>query len=386
MAKYKIDLDRLAADFATAKTNADGLGVSLAMALKGFPCPAAFPVIAPYISAVTASGLFEAKLGALAKVPVHVHAPAYRADEMDELCKVCSHIVFNSLAQLKAFGPACAAAGCHVGLRINPGFSFADSLKYDPCCPDSRFGVLPDEFIAFLAAPVNADAVAALDGLHVHALCEGRPPAFAKLVERFTRQVESFFAANGSLKLNWINLGGGQTINDPGYATERASAAVAELRRMGPFEVIIEPSEYLVRYAGTIEANVLDVIHRGQKDIAILDVSLVCHATDVVIYDMRPDILRPAQRAGGRKTILGAVSCLAGDVIGQYEFDRPLVVGDTVEIGGMGCYSFAQQSWFNGIRHPDLVVISQEKGEKVAVSWSFNDYLRDFFRDDTSRV
>ena len=151
------------------------------------------------------------------------------------------------------------------------------------------------------------------------------------------------------------------------------------LKALGAFEVFIEPSEYLVRYSGTIEAEVLDVIHR-EKDIAVLDVSLVCHATDAILYDMKSEILAPAQKKGGRKTILGTVSCLAGDVIGEYEFARPLQIGAKVVIGGMGCYSFAQQSWFNGIRLPDLVMVSKEKGEETAISWTFDDYLKEFVR------
>ena len=378
MAKYKIDLDALAATFAVAKANTDALGIGLLMALKGFPCPPAFSTVAPYLRGVTASGLFEAKLGALMGHDVHVHAPAYTAEEMPEIRRVCTHVVFNSLAQLKAFGPETAAAGCHVGLRINPGFSFADCLKYDPCCPDSRFGVLPEEFRAFLADPANAEAVASLDGLHVHALCEGYSEAYATLVERFSGQLKAFLAVR-PLALKWINLGGGETINQPGYATEQAIAAMKGLKALGAFEVFIEPSEYLVRYSGTIEAEVLDVIHR-EKDIAVLDVSLVCHATDAILYDMKSEILAPAQKKGGRKTILGTVSCLAGDVIGEYEFARPLQVGAKVVIGGMGCYSFAQQSWFNGIRHPDLVMVSKEKGEETAISWTFDDYLKEFVR------
>ena len=72
------------------------------------------------------------------------------------------------------------------------------------------------------------------------------------------------------------------------------------------------------------------------------------------------------------------MSCLAGDVIGEYRFAKPLEVGDTVVIGGLGCYSFAQQSWFNGIRRPDVVLVSKAGGERVILSWDWSDYLREF--------
>ena len=367
--QYRIDLDKLAQTAATAKANADRLGVRLLMALKGFPLPAAFPTLAPYVEGVTASGLFEARLGNLMGKEVHVHAPAYAEDEIGDLCEACSHIVFNSLGQLRRFGPAAKEKGLSVGLRINPGFSSADCLKYDPCCPDSRFGVMVDELRGDLGL---------IDGLHVHALCEGYADDFAGMVERLVSLMDAPALRSLVPQLRWINLGGGEVINDPAFATPRAVAAVAALKALGGFEVMIEPSEYMVRYSGSLVAHVLDVIRRKEKDIAVLDVSASCHATDLLLFDMRADVVSPEQSEAGRRTILGCVSCLAGDVIGEYRFAKPLEVGDTVVLGGLGCYSFAQQSWFNGIRHPDVVLVSAAEGERTVLSWDYRDYLREF--------
>ncbi len=367
---YRIDLDSLAEIAAIARTNADRLGVRLLMALKGFPLPAAFPTLAPYVEGVTASGLFEARIGKLMGKEVHVHAPAYSDDEIGDLCEACTHIVFNSLGQLRKFGPEARESGLSVGIRINPGFSSADCLKYDPCCPDSRFGVMADE--------IEGGGLDIVDGLHVHALCEGYSDDFAGMVEKFTSLLEAPALRRLLPRLKWINLGGGEVINDPAFATPRAVAAVAALKALGGFEVMIEPSEYMVRYSGSLVAHVLDVIRRKEKDIAVLDVSASCHATDLLLFDMRADVVSPAQSDEGRKTILGCVSCLAGDVIGEYRFAKPLEVGDEVVLGGLGCYSFAQQSWFNGIRHPDVVLVSRAEGERTVLSWNYGDYLREF--------
>lgn len=367
--QYRIDLDSLAKTAEVARANADKLGVRLLMALKGFPLPAAFPTLAPYVEGVTASGLFESRLGKLMGKEVHVHAPAYADDEIDDLCETCTHIVFNSLGQLRKFGPTVKAKGLSVGLRLNPGFSSADCLKYDPCCPDSRFGVMADEIEGDL------DLV---DGLHVHALCEGYSDDFAGMVEKLSSLLGATVFRPLLPRLKWINLGGGEVINDPGFATPRAVAAVKALKTLGNFDVMIEPSEYMVRYSGSLVAHVLDVIRRQDKDVAVLDVSASCHATDLLLFNMRADVLLPAQSDDGRKTILGCVSCLAGDVIGEYRFAKPLEIGDTVVLGGLGCYSFAQQSWFNGIRHPDVVLVSKADGERTVLSWDYNDYLREF--------
>ena len=367
--QYRIDLDSLAKTAEVARANADKLGVRLLMALKGFPLPAAFPTLAPYVEGVTASGLFESRLGKLMGKEVHVHAPAYADDEIDDLCETCTHIVFNSLGQLRKFGPTVKAKGLSVGLRLNPGFSSADCLKYDPCCPDSRFGVMVDEIEGDL------DLV---DGLHVHVLCEGYSDDFAGMVEKLSSLLGATVFRPLLPRLKWINLGGGEVINDPGFATPRAVAAVKALKTLGNFDVMIEPSEYMVRYSGSLVAHVLDVIRRQDKDVAVLDVSASCHATDLLLFNMRADVLLPAQSDDGRKTILGCVSCLAGDVIGEYRFAKPLEIGDTVVLGGLGCYSFAQQSWFNGIRHPDVVLVSKADGERTVLSWDYNDYLREF--------
>ena len=372
--QYRIDLDRLAETAAIAKANADGLGVRLLMALKGFPLPAAFPTLAPYVEGVTASGLFEARLGKLMGKEVHVHSPAYADEEIGDLCETCTHIVFNSLGQLRKFGSVAKSRGLSVGLRLNPGFSSADCLKYDPCCPDSRFGVMADELEGDLGL---------VDGLHVHALCEGYADDFAGMVEKLVSLLDAPVLRALLPRLRWINLGGGEVINDPGFATPRAVAAVGALKALGDFEVMIEPSEYMVRYSGSLVAHVLDVIRREEKDIAVLDVSASCHATDLLLFDMRADVLSPAQADDGRRTILGCVSCLAGDVIGEYRFAKPLEIGDTVVLGGLGCYSFAQQSWFNGIRHPDVVLVSKAEGERTALSWDYQDYLREFWRGQT---
>ncbi|MCR5414105.1 MAG: hypothetical protein K6F50_05185 [Kiritimatiellae bacterium] len=374
--QYRIDLDRLERTAAIAKANADRLGARLFMALKGFPLPAAFPTLAPYVEGVTASGLFESRLGKLMGKEVHVHAPAYAADEIDGLCEACTHIVFNSIGQLREYGPAVKAKGLSAGLRLNPGFSSAACLKYDPCCPDSRFGVMPGELVG-----LSPDLADLLDGIHVHALCEGYADDFAGMVERLVSLAESSPVLSALLpRLKWVNLGGGEVIDDAAFASPRAVAAVGALKRLGRFSVIIEPSEYLVRYSGSLVSHVLDVIRREGKDIAVLDISASCHAADLLLFDMRAEVLSPAQSEGGRRTILGAVSCLAGDVIGEYAFAEPLKTGDTVVFGGLGCYSFAQQSWFNGIRHPDVVLVSKAQGERKVLEWDYRDYLREFSR------
>ena len=478
MSRYVIDLEKLEATAKIARANADRLGVHLLMALKSFPLPAALPTLAKYVEGFTCSGLYEAKLvnssirrfvdssnpeipesskcrfveSSNPQIPestnrridksknlsVHVHAPAYMEEEIGEVIGTSTHVVFNSIAQLEKFGPAAKAAGKSVGLRINPGFSSADCLAYDPCCPDSRFGVLFSELEEWLESTNRRidESTNLIDGLHIHALCEGYADQFAELVERFTVQLSALSTKYSALctHLKWVNLGGGEVINNPAFASPRAIAAVAKLQsfldhascfmlhaslgKSSPqAKIYLEPSEYLVRYSGSLEAKVLDVLHR-EKDIAILDVSASCHATDLLLFKMTPDVIYPPlvdsstcrfvdlsnsripesphsridefpnsridestnrriDEFPNRRTILGAVSCLAGDVFGEYEFAEPLKAGDTVVFGGLGSYSFAQLSWFNGIRHPDIV-LKRGVEERVIRHWDYRDFEREF--------
>ena len=361
---YLIDLDVLDSTLTRAENQAKSLGVTLAMALKGFPLPAAFPTIAPHIAAVTASGLYEAKLAQGLGRPVHVHAPAYREDEMDELCSLCSHIVFNTSAQLRRFGPSARSRGVSVGLRVNPCFSVSESSKYDPCRTDSRYGMLVSE--------LTDEDLALVDGLHLHALCAADADGFAALVERAT----SVFGDR--LKgLSWMNLGGGMMIGQDGFATPRAVAALQALKEKGDFEVLIEPCESLTTESGTLTATVLDVIRRD-IDVAILDVSGACHMPDVINMPYVPRIIEPATAEDGWPTVLGGNTCLSADVLGTFRFAKRLSPGDRVVFAEMGAYTFCQANWFNGVRRPSVFVTSKKDGPRLVRSWNEGDFARSF--------
>ena len=102
----------------------ESTGAHVLLAQKCFSMYHYYPLIAEYLSGTTASGLYEARLGheEMGKFgkETHVFSPAYKEAEFAELTKICGHIVFNSFAQWKKFGPAALAAGVSCGLRINP--------------------------------------------------------------------------------------------------------------------------------------------------------------------------------------------------------------------------------------------------------------------------
>ena len=80
---------------------------------------AEYPLIRRYLAGTTASSLFEARLGATEMGgETHIFSPAYRESEFGEVAALCSHIVFNSFAQLEKYRSRCR--GVSIGLRINP--------------------------------------------------------------------------------------------------------------------------------------------------------------------------------------------------------------------------------------------------------------------------
>ncbi len=58
---------------------------------------------------------------------------------------------------------------------------------------------------------------------------------------------------------------------------------------------------------------------------AILDVSATCHMPDVLEAPYRPALMQ--ESAQGQPVRLGGPSCLAGDVIGTYQFESVPQIG-----------------------------------------------------------
>ncbi len=128
---YVIDQERLRENGQVLAALAERTGCKVLLAQKAF-------------SNYDFYGLYEARLGKeeMPQGEVHVFCGAYRADEFEELLQYADHIVFNSIHQLKAFGPQGREAGKSLGLRINPQCSTQEGHAiYDPCAPGSRMGV-----------------------------------------------------------------------------------------------------------------------------------------------------------------------------------------------------------------------------------------------------
>ena len=324
----------------------DRTGCQILLAQKAFSMFSLYPLIGEYLSGAASSGLYEARL-AREHFPgeSHVFSAAFRPDDFPELFDYADKIIFNSIAQLRRYGPSARAAGLSVGLRINPEHSTQDgSGIYDPCAPGSRLGVTFAQF--------DPACLALLDGLHFHTLCEQDAAPLVATVAAFEAKFGSFLS-----DLSWLNLGGGHHITKPGYDLAALEATILRLQETYGVLVYLEPGEAIALDAGVLVTTVLDVVHNGGADIAILDASAACHMPDVLEMPYRPPLQDgglPGERAHTYR--LAGMTCLAGDVIGDFSFDLPLAIGDTLTFGDMAIYTMVKNNTFNGMPLPAIAL------------------------------
>ena len=360
---YLVSESRLLHNLKILQQVSQRAGCKILLAQKAFSMFSAYPLIREYLAGTTASGLYEARLGyEHFGGETHVFSPAYREDEFEELLRYADDLVFNSPHQLCRFGPRARAAGKSVGLRVNPECSTQQGHAiYDPCAPASRLGTTIENF--------SPDLLPLLDGLHFHTLCEQDSDALEITVKAFEEKFGPYLPG-----LKWLNLGGGHHITRDGYDIERLVSVVTRLRKTYGLEIYLEPGEAVVLNAGFLVTGVLEVLHNGM-DLAILDTSAACHMPDVLEMPYRP----PLQNSGqpGEKAFtyrLGGPTCLAGDIIGDYSFDRPLQEGDILVFEDMALYTMVKTNTFNGMPLPSIVWEKTDGQKALIRQFDYQDF------------
>ena len=344
-------------------------GCHILLAQKAFSAYAEYPLIRKYISGTTASGIYEARLGAecMGKEN-HVFAPAFTDEDMDELVNICDHVVFNSVSQLKKHKARCIEAGVSFGLRVNPEFSTqGDHAIYDPCAPGSRLGITRD---ALDKAIKNGLDLSRIEGFHFHTLCEQDSDA----LETTLAAVEEKF---GDLLygLKWLNMGGGHHITRADYDIERLEKCIMHMRDKYDLEIYLEPGEAVALDAGYLETTVLDIVENNGIKILILDTSAACHMPDVLEMPYRPPLMDSGEPGEKKYTYrLSSCTCLAGDVIGDYSFDREIKTGDRLCFCDMAIYSMVKNNTFNGMPLPDIAVMDENNDCKVIRRFEYEDF------------
>jgi len=337
-------------------------GAKILLAQKAFAMHSLYPMIHEYLDGTTASGLFEAKLGAEKMGgETHVFSPAYNKNEFSEICQICDHIIFNSMSQWEKFSASALAAKKSCGLRINPECSTQEHGIYDPCSPFSRLGITIDNF------PENLPQ--GIEGLHLHTLCEQNADALQKTIEASEKKFGKYFS-----QIKWLNLGGGHHITRADYDVELLCKTIETIKSRYELEIYLEPGEAVVLNTGFLVATVEDIIDNGME-IAILDTSASCHMPDVLEMPYRPEIIGAAVSGEKEYTYrLGANTCLAGDIIGDYSFGKPLNVGERLIFCDMAHYSMVKSNMFNGINLPSIAVINMDGEPQIIRTFGYEDY------------
>jgi len=362
---YIVDERLLIKNLEILKAVMDRTGCRILLAQKAFSMYYLYPLIGKYLSGTTASSLFEARLGyeEMKGREVHIYSPAYREEEFDEIMEICDHIVFNSFSQWNKFKKRIWNSGRKIecGLRINPEYSEIEADIYNPCFTGSRLGITLENF--------REDDLEGIDGLHFHTMCEQN----SDVLERTLKVVDKNFGKY-IRKMKWVNFGGGHHITRPDYDIETLIKCIMFIKEKYGVEVYLEPGEAVALNTGYLVARVLDIVNNG-IDIAILDTSAACHMPDVIEMPYRPRIIDSAEPGEYPFTYrLGGVTCLAGDVIGDYSFKKPLKAGDIIVLTDMAIYTMVKNNTFNGVNLPSIAVYNETDGIKVIKQFGYEDF------------
>lgn len=339
-------------------------GCKLLLASKACSMVALFPIFAEVLDGTTASGYFEARLGhEHFGGQVHAYSPAFTDSEIEALLPICQHIYFNSRAQLERYAPRFREVWgdkAVIGLRLNPQLNLVkNSELYNPSSEGSRFGVLLSE--------IDDALLAQIDLLHVHNCCENLAEDSVALIEHLMRTAPHILQ-----KVAQVNLGGGHYVTHADYDVAKLIAAINDLQARFDVRVTLESGGAWAYRAGYLVSKVLDIIER-EMPIAVLDTSATCHMPDVLEMPYRPDV--QGDVAGGTYAYqFTGRTCLTGDIIGNYAFDAPLHIGDTIIFNDMLQYSMVKNTTFNGVPLPDIGFLRADGSYELVKRFGYEDF------------
>ncbi|MCI5712695.1 MAG: carboxynorspermidine decarboxylase [Lachnospiraceae bacterium] len=371
---YIIDEKKLKENLMILRDLEQKSGCHVLLAQKAFSMYRLYPLMGEYLSGTTASGLYEARLGKeeMGKEN-HVFAPAYKKDDMKELVEICDHIIFNSFSQYEVHRDMIQAHNTalnekqkkvSIGIRVNPECSTqGEHAIYDPCASGSRLGVTKENFPVTLPADI--------EGLHFHTLCEQDSDDLIKTFHVFEEKFGSYLKSE---QIKWLNLGGGHHITRKGYHLKELEDLISYIKETYQVEVYLEPGEAVALNAGYLLTEVMDIV-KNDLDILILDASAACHMPDVLEMPYRPP-LKDAYPAGEKKYTyrLSSLTCLAGDVIGDYSFEKEIHIGDRLLFEDMAIYSMVKNNTFNGIPLPAIVLRKEDGTTETIKEFSYEDF------------
>ncbi|MCR5421017.1 MAG: carboxynorspermidine decarboxylase [Lachnospiraceae bacterium] len=366
---YVVDEYKLKKNLEILKSVIDRAECKILLAQKAFSMYSEYKLIGEYLSGTTASGLFEARLGyeEMGKEN-HIFSPAYKKEEFPQICHICDHIIFNSIAQIKKYAYSKNTDKTSFGLRINPECSTQEGHEiYDPCAPGSRLGVT----LGNLEKAINSDPhiLSVIEGMHFHTLCEQNSDALDITLKAVEEKFGKYLYS-----MKWLNMGGGHHITREDYDIERLINTIKRVKEIYDVEVYLEPGEAIALNAGYLVTEVMDMVENNITTL-ILDASAACHMPDVLEMPYRP----PLKGAGkkGEKAFtyrLSSCTCLAGDIIGDYSFDEPLHIGQRLCFEDMAIYSMVKNNTFNGMCLPSIYTMDDIGECRLVKKFGYEDF------------
>lgn len=365
---YAIDEMMLKRNGMIIKDICDRTGAKILLALKCFSNFNLFPLLSNYISGTEASGLFEARLGKeeMPGKEVHVFCAGFREDEIEEILEYADHIVFNSVNQLKKYGPLAKSKNKSIGVRVNPEFSTQIGHDiYDPCSKGSRLGITLDQWNNYM----TDELISLLDGIHFHTLCQQNSDDLEKTLYAVEEKFGKYFS-----NLKWINFGGGHHLVREDYDIDRLIKCINYVKNKYHLDVYLEPGEGVVLNAGYLVSSIVDTFKSNGMLFAIHDTSAACHMPDVIEMPYLPPLYESDSEGSQYTYHFGGPTCLSGDSTGIYNMPRELHEGDMIVFGDMALYTMAKNNTFNGMPLPNIYILHEDDSLEKLTDFGYKDF------------
>jgi len=358
-----IDEELLRNNLELIKRVKEAAAVEILVAFKAFSNWGVFPIFREYGFGASASSVNEARLAyEELGTKAHTYAPAFEERTIEDVLSYSSHISFNSVNQWRKFSKIAGQQGVSIGLRVNPEFSDSPHDLYNPCKPGSRFGLTAEQLGSTIPQGV--------EGFHFHTLFEADSFALERVLNVFSKKFGNLLP-----RLKWVNMGGGHLITKKDYDRKHLTTLLVDFKEKNGVDIILEPGSAFTYRTGYLVSTVLDIVENNGIQTAILDVSFACHMPDCLEMPYKPVILGATDERAGKPTYrMGGTSCLAGDFMGNWSFDKELKPGDPIIFEDMIHYTTVKTTMFNGVHHPAIGIWNDASGFRLIREFHYQDY------------
>jgi carboxynorspermidine decarboxylase len=359
---FMIDESKLVQNLEIAKRLKELSGVKLVLALKCFSTWGIFNIIKPYLDGTTSSGPYEVTLGyETFGGETHAYSVGYSEQDVLDVADMCDKMIFNSLSQLAAYRHL-VEGKASIGLRLNPGVSYAGQDLANPARRFSRLGVQTNH--------IDPDVFDTLDGVMFHMNCENKDAdAFIALLDSISDSFGHYLN-----KLDWVSLGGGVFFTWPGYDIEKLATALRAFSLKHGVQLYLEPGEAIITKTTDLVVTVVDIVENEVKT-AIVDSATEAHRLDTLIYKEPATILESTPQ-GQHEYVIGSCSCLAGDQFCVANFEQPLAIGQKLHILDSGGYTMVKLNWFNGLKMPSVYCERSDGRIEKLNEFGYQDFKR----------